>query len=666
MAAYTLILLVSVASFMGLVRLLTTDPLSGINTKFTSACPNPVRLEYGLACACTGTSCGAIPSPDAHRLKTGHAFVVTSQKDVGFLNATYVPLEERTSDDAAQMQMSVNFHETYQEILGFGGAFTDAAAYNYNTLDEAAQEQFLQQYFGKVGIGYTMGRVNIGGCDFSRMDYSLNNITGDLDMQNFCLRDDRASDAPCGKDHKADFIHAAKRAMMGGTLKLFGSIWSAPTWLKDQNFECTVTKGMNDCKLGASRPAVDCRHTVGNPATCLTNAQAEPCPATPPAPAAEPFNPQKPTPTSPQKNANDNCYRSGFLSSDDSRQAAYALYLSKFVDAYEAFGIKVWGLTIQNEPLAFTYLWQSMSYTPELQARFLAKHLGPLFRKKHPDLKLMIHDDQTIALMTAAKAILDDPEAAKYIDGVAYHWYMALQGTYEDEEVIAPFWPLSKNEFGGGKDVARIWKQLNENQFLLASEACNGYTLSTDWVGPRPGEWGYGYSYSHDILWQLRNMASGWIDWNLILNQQGGPNVAGNYVDAPIHVHNSSTFYQNPSFFHIAHFSKYVVPGSKQVKLDITCGARRSEYCQAVAFLTPKRQVVVVLTNDEITVGPLAGIGIARVILSPWSARGQGSDVLWGKSLTWSIKCGQKTLHGEIPWQAIQTVVLDCDEGFSA
>ena len=110
-----------------------------------------------------------------------------------------------------------------------------------------------------------------------------------------------------------------------------------------------------------------------------------------------------------------------------------------------------------------------------------------------------------------------------------------------------------------------VYDAFNGSKFMLMTEACSGYSLGTSWVGPRHGEWGYGYTTSHDILWQLRNRASGWVYWNLMLDEIGGPNLAGNYVDSPSYRINSTSFALNPSYFHMAHFSRYVVPGSVAV-----------------------------------------------------------------------------------------------------
>jgi glucosylceramidase len=318
----------------------------------------------------------------------------------------------------------------------------------------------------------------------------------------------------------------------------------------------------------------------------------------------------------------------------------------------------MWGLTTQNEPLAATNLWQSMFHNVEIQSNFVAKHLGPMMRKEHPDVKLIIHDDQTLSLPDLADKVLDHTEASQYVDGVAFHWYMALQSTFQNEPGHAPIVGVSQ-QVGGGAYVRDTLEKLvsqDSDKFIMMSEACNGYVLSTEWVGPRPGEWGYGYAYSHDVLWQLTNGASSWIDWNLLLDKRGGPNLAGNFVDAPIHVQDQDTLIQNPSYFHLAHFAKYVVPGSRHVKLDIMCGAKKEAYCQAVAFLRPDGNAVAVITNDEITVGPIAAGAATILPLVPDNGHGQGA------ALSWTISCGTVVVSGTVPWKGIQTVVLPCEK----
>jgi len=676
----------------------------------TAACPSLVSFEAGLACECTCDSCGSLPTVDPEELKAGKAMIITTSKDPAqFMDFKYEPL---SAGGSSQMKMELNPDVTVQEILGFGGAFTDATAWHYEKLSTCMKKTFIEQHFGATGLGYTVGRVPMGASDFSRMNYVLDNFTDDYDLEHFCLRDDSATDAPCGTDYKIPAIKAAQDAIhkvsSEGKLKLFVSSWSAPLWFKDQRWSCTVpdTAAIPVCTYDETLPpTVTCSEVIDAP--CSDNSIGESCPTTPlhessiakfasqptflneqqsrqrrpgkQAPALtavakallkrareegrssefikkleRTMDTKNPTPEDPAKNCGGNCYNCGFLRQDDKAQQAWALMFSKFIEAYASQGVDVWGLTVHNEPYATMSEWQAMYYRPEGLASFLAKHLGPLMRKNHPGLKLMFHDDQLNVMKDNVMPFLEDENVAQYIDGVAYHWYLTLESVFENtppRRVI----DMRHAELGGGKDVQTVWQKLQEqskDKFVLMSEACNGFDITSDkWFGPRPGEWGYGYDYSHDILWQLRNGAAGWTDWNLMLDEHGGPNLEGNFVDSPVVFKDADTIYQNPSFFHMAHFSRYVVPGSKQVNMTITCGAKKEEFCQAVAFLTPQGHAVVVLTNDEVKAGQLADFDF----LVPDLAKGQG------KPLTWQITCKSSTVSGEIPWKAIQTVILPCE-----
>ena len=131
-------------------------------------------------------------------------------------------------------------------------------------------------------------------------------------------------------------IRKAQEAV-AGEFNLFVSTWTAPLWLKDQNFTCVVADGVNVCALGASRAAVNCTHAVLHPEDCLSNKQGEPCPSaptasmpSPPAPSLWPSGAHSrhllggapsPAPDSPIKNANGNCFNTGFLSPNTTLQA---------------------------------------------------------------------------------------------------------------------------------------------------------------------------------------------------------------------------------------------------------------------------------------------------------------------------------------------------------
>ena len=171
--------------------------------------------------------------------------------------------------------------------------------------------------------------------------------------------------------------------------------------------------------------------------------------------------------------------------------------------------------------------------------------------------------------------VLSDPDAAKYADGVAYHWY-------HDFLFSASLLSEVHNAF--------------PNYFMLPSEACNGYLPIMR--GVIMGDWSRGALYAHSIIEDIQNFAAGWTDWNLCLSEKGGPNWAHNVVDSPIIVSNTSEiFYKQPMFYALGHFSKFVRPGSYRIKLVNPNGDQPTTPFEAVGFSTPSNQRVVVLNN---------------------------------------------------------------------
>jgi glucosylceramidase len=211
-------------------------------------------------------------------------------------------------------------------------------------------------------------------------------------------------------------------------------------------------------------------------------------------------------------------------------------------------------LSIQNEPL-FSVRWQSLLFDGDSQRVFLGQFLGPQARAQFPNMKIIVHDDQRPFLLSMAQKILstDDsskPNAAQYVDGFGVHWYASLNDYI--------------NEFGHLTDCHNTYP----DRFILATEACAGYL---PWEGkPVMGDWSRGELYSYDIIGDLENWASGWVDWNLVLDPQGGPNHVQNFVDSPIivDVHDKNRFWKQPMFYHMAHFSKFITPGSLRLKHD--------------------------------------------------------------------------------------------------
>ena len=138
------------------------------------------------------------------------------------------------------------------------------------------------------------------------------------------------------------------------------------------------------------------------------------------------------------------------------------------------------------------------------------------------------------------------------------------------------------------------------DKFVLATEACNGFIPYVD-QGPKLGDWNRGERYAFDILNDLNAFAVGWTDWNIALDLSGGPNWAKNVVDAPILIDTEAgdTFYKNPMYYYLGHFSKFIKPGSVRIAVESTANII-SAPMETTAFLTPVGEVIVVVLNRDI------------------------------------------------------------------
>ena len=112
----------------------------------------------------------------------------------------------------------------YQEIVGFGGAFTDSAGSVLLKMPAAKQEEILNAYFDPVkGLGYTLCRTHINSCDFSTENYAYDETPGDTDLKHFSIERDNKTLIP--------MIKRAQEISHNG-FKLFASPWSPPAWMK--------------------------------------------------------------------------------------------------------------------------------------------------------------------------------------------------------------------------------------------------------------------------------------------------------------------------------------------------------------------------------------------------------------------------------------------------
>lgn len=244
---------------------------------------------------------------------------------------------------------------------------------------------------------------------------------------------------------------------------------------------------------------------------------------------------------------------------------AWADYFVRFVEEYEKRGIPIWGLTVQNEPMA-KQTWESCLYTAEEEASFVRDYLGPTLEKASLSrLKLMIWDHNRGLVYQRAATAFKDPQCAKYVWGTAFHWYVG--NMYEN--------------------LTRLHEAFPDKAILFSEGCCDSFKPEAI------HEWKYGEVYGRSMINDFNNWTCGWTDWNVLLDEKGGPNHVGNFCFAPI-IADTKTgqLTYMASYFYIGHFSKFLRPGAQRLACTVT-----SDELLATSFRNPDGRIATVVMN---------------------------------------------------------------------
>jgi glucosylceramidase len=304
----------------------------------------------------------------------------------------------------------------------------------------------------------------------------------------------------------------------------------------------------------------------------------------------------------------------------------WALFFSKYRTAYKNEGIDIWGFTVENEPVGNDGNWESMHYTPEEMTNFVQHYLGPKLEKDGHDVKVLGFDqNRGEELEKWASVMYKDEASAKYYDGMAIHWYAS---TFD-------YFPESL-QFTHNKAP---------DKYLIQTEACVDSEIpkwqNDAWYWSKEAtDWGWDWApadqkhlhpkyapvnrYARDIIGCLNNWVDGWIDWNMVLDKQGGPNWFKNWCVAPIIVDpDADEVYLTPIYYTMAHFSRYIRPGA--IVIDVE---NSDKDLMVTAVKNKDNSLAVVLFNE-------------------------GTEA---KSVTFSLN--EKYVDINISAQAIQTIVI--------
>lgn len=178
----------------------------------------------------------------------------------------------------------------------------------------------------------------------------------------------------------------------------------------------------------------------------------------------------------------------------------------------------------------------------------------------------MIWDHNRGVMYQRARVVYDDPEASQYVWGTAFHWYMT--DTYDNVRLVHDAFPDKKLIFSEGTVASFRWENITQ--------------------------WRMGEKFGRDIIMDLNNWSNGWVFWNVLLDEQGGPNHVENYCVAPIiaDTRTGELHYMN-SHYYLGHFSRFIQAGAKR----IICSSN-SDRLLATAFLNPDETIAVVVLNQ--------------------------------------------------------------------
>ncbi|WP_303316607.1 glycoside hydrolase family 30 protein [Flavivirga abyssicola] len=277
----------------------------------------------------------------------------------------------------------------------------------------------------------------------------------------------------------------------------------------------------------------------------------------------------------------------------------WALFFSKYLDAYKAEGINIWGFTVENEPHGNGNNWESMHFSPKEMTDFVQFHLGPkLEHDGYGDKIILGYDQNRAGLKEWVDEMYRDEASSKYFDGTAIHWY---ESTYD-------YFP----------EALQYAHNKAPDKFLIETEGCVDSEVpkwkDDAWYWSKEAtDWGWDWAseaekylhpkyapvnrYARDIIGCLNNWVDGWVDWNMVLDRQGGPNWFKNWCVAPVIVDpDANEVYFTPIYYTMAHFSKYIRPGAKIIGLE-----NSDEKLMVTAAQNPDGSIVVVTFNETET-----------------------------------------------------------------
>ncbi|WP_318837915.1 glycoside hydrolase family 30 protein [Neiella holothuriorum] len=518
-------------------------------------------LAIGFLTACNQTA--SVAETDYGISATSQIIVTNEAGDVQALRPN-VSFDLSAKQAAAVITIDPAVRK--QTIVGIGSSFTESSAFVLAHLEPDVRAEVMQNVYGAEGANFSLTRTPIGATDFSvEGQWSYADVEGDVTLKHFSIEEDKngfsKAKYPNIKDETFDVLPMIQEALAikanqdESDLRIISSAWSAPAWMKDiETFYI------------------------------------------------------RPTP--------ENGYEGTGGELKPEYVGTYVDYIVKYLDAYKAAGVDIWGLTPVNEPAGNSGQWESMHFTPETQRDFIKDHLGPTLKASaYKDINVLIYDQNRDHLEDWTDTILGDEETAQYVYGTAVHWYSSTYKVYEDAlERVATKFPgygiinteatiddLGKPAPNGVSDPENF-----QESGWFANDEFWWNATATDWA--YSAEWAPNaedhpiytpvHRYARNIIVSLDHWMEGWVDWNIALDHNGGPNHVGNFCGAPIMIDtNTGEIYYTPVFHVLSQFSRTIRPGDVAVQTSIDRGDLGDDSLHTSATLSEDNVLTVQLLN---------------------------------------------------------------------
>jgi glucosylceramidase len=402
------------------------------------------------------------------------------------------PIEVRNSS-IGSVDIEINVNDPQQTFYGWGTCFNELGWDALNLLKTSEKAEIMNKLFSPKGdLRLSIGRIPVGANDYARSWYSSDEFEGDYTMANFNITRD-----------KQTLIPYIKQALSyNPNMTFWASPWSPPQWLKTNKHYANQSGGNNGLATANQVPL---------------------------------FQDQ--------------------VIQDSLHLQAYALYFSKFIDAYKTEGVNINTLMYQNEAYSYA-IYPTCSWSNAAAVNFNAKYLGPLFAKMHPEVELFMGTMNTDNI-SVFDDILSNLGVAKYIKGVGFQWQ--------------------------GVDALPTVRRRYPNYRSVQSESECG-TGTFDWAAA---------SHTNHLIYRyLSNGCEKYSFWNAIL-KDNGVSTWGWLQNSFVRVNSSAlTYTYTPEYYAIKHNTHFVPNGSVRLSASLDSN-------DMLAFRTPENSIVVVLSNQD-------------------------------------------------------------------